>query len=90
MQVSAADFEFDRPGAGISTGITPVGKLAREQALPSARLSGKEIMFRAKKLKPTRLNADMLLRTGLAQDLELQSGLARSCMEQKQNRRSIG
>lgn len=28
MQVSAADFEFDRPGAGMSTGITPVGKLA--------------------------------------------------------------
>ncbi len=25
MQVSAADFEFDRPGAGMSTGITPVG-----------------------------------------------------------------
>lgn len=36
MQVSAADFEFDRPGAGMSTGITPVGKLAWEQALPSA------------------------------------------------------
>jgi len=32
----AADFSFDRPGAGFGTGITPVGRLAWEQGLPSA------------------------------------------------------
>ena len=31
----AADFAFDRPGAGVRTGITPVGQLAWEQGLPS-------------------------------------------------------
>ena len=31
----AADFSFDRPGAGMGTGITPVGHLAWEQGLPS-------------------------------------------------------
>jgi hypothetical protein len=30
----AAEFSFDRPGAGIGTGITPVGQLAWEQGLP--------------------------------------------------------
>ena len=73
MQVSAADFEFDRPGAGISTGITPVGKLAWEQALPSASYQESNNAL-GEKVKTTRLNADMLLRTGLAQDLELQLG----------------
>ena len=71
MQVSAADFEFDRPGAGMSTGITPVGKLAWEQALPSASYQESNDAS-GEKVKTTRLNADMLLRTGLAQDLELQ------------------
>ncbi len=32
----AAEFSFDRPGSGFGTGITPVGKLAWEQGLPSA------------------------------------------------------
>ena len=73
MQVSAADFEFDRPGAGMSTGITPVGKLAWEQALPSASYQESNNAL-GEKVKTTRLNADMLLRTGLAQDLELQLG----------------
>ena len=73
MQVSAADFEFDRPGAGMSTGITPVGKLAWEQALPSASYQESNDAS-GEKVKTTRLNADMLLRTGLAQDLELQLG----------------
>ena len=73
MQVSAADFEFDRPGAGVSTGITPVGKLAWEQALPSASYQESNDAS-GEKVKTTRLNADMLLRTGLAQDLELQLG----------------
>jgi hypothetical protein len=31
----AAEFSFDRPGAGIGTGITPVGQLAWEQGLPT-------------------------------------------------------
>ena len=29
----ANDFSFERPGEGISTGITPVGQLAWEQGL---------------------------------------------------------
>lgn len=63
----------DRPGAGMSTGITPVGKLAWEQALPSASYQESNNAL-GEKVKTTRLNADMLLRTGLAQDLELQLG----------------
>ncbi|MGE8559210.1 MAG: transporter [Acinetobacter sp.] len=69
----AADFSFDRPGAGIGTGITPVGQLAWEQGLPSlSYLESRD--ENGIKVKNTTLNADMLLRTGLAQDLELQLG----------------
>ncbi|NWK73275.1 transporter [Acinetobacter sp. SwsAc6] len=68
----AADFSFDRPGAGFGTGITPVGKLAWEQGLPSASYS--EARVDGQKVKTTTLNADMLFRTGLAEDLELQLG----------------
>jgi hypothetical protein len=69
-QLFAADFEFDRPGEGLSTGITPVGKVAWEQGLPTARYSksGDETT--------TTLSADMLLRTGLSDDLELRLGWA--------------
>lgn len=67
-QIFAADFEFDRPGEGLGTGITPVGKVAWEQRLPTVQYSdsGEQMI--------TRLNADMLLRTGIAKDLELRLG----------------
>ncbi len=31
----AAEFSFDHTGSGVGTGITPIGKLAWEQSLPS-------------------------------------------------------
>lgn len=68
----AADFSFDRPGTGFGTGITPVGKLAWEQGLPSVSYS--EATVDGEKERITTLNGDMLLRTGLAKDLELQLG----------------
>ncbi|WP_171254715.1 transporter [Acinetobacter sp. NRRL B-65365] len=68
----AADFSFDRPGAGMGTGITPVGKLAWEQSLPS--ISYQEGNVDGVKDKTLTLNGDMLLRTGLADGLELQLG----------------
>ncbi|EPG42556.1 MULTISPECIES: transporter [Acinetobacter] len=68
----AADFSFDRPGSGISTGITPVGQLAWEQGLPT--VSYHEGSVNGVKDKTLTLNGDMLLRTGLADGLELQLG----------------
>jgi len=68
----AADFSFDRPGTGFGTGITPVGKLAWEQALPTA--SYNEATVNGDKVKQTVLNGDMLFRTGLTEGLELQLG----------------
>ncbi|ENW83192.1 hypothetical protein F909_00784 [Acinetobacter sp. ANC 3929] len=68
----AADFSFDRPGAGIGTGITPVGQLAWEQSLPSVHYQ--EGKVDGVKDKTLTLNGDMLLRTGLADGLELQLG----------------
>ncbi|MFH7765377.1 transporter [Acinetobacter sp. BSP-28] len=73
INAMAADFSFDRPGAGIGTGITPVGQLAWEQGLPSLSYS-ESSDENGVKVKNTTLNADMLLRTGLAKDLELQLG----------------
>ncbi|WP_313565022.1 transporter [Acinetobacter sp.] len=67
-QLFAADFEFDRPGEGLSTGITPVGNVAWEQGLPTARYS------KSGDQTATTLSADMLLRTGLSDDLELRLG----------------
>lgn len=64
----AADFEFDRLGEGLSTGITPVGNVAWEQGLPTARYS------KSGEKTVTTLNADMLLRTGLSDGLELRLG----------------
>lgn len=69
-QLFAADFEFDRPGEGLSTGITPVGNIAWEQGLPTARYS------KSGDQTVTTLSADMLLRTGLSDDLELRLGWA--------------
>ena len=69
-QLFAADFEFDRPGEGLSTGITPVGNVAWEQGLPTARYSNSGDQT------ATTLSADMLLRTGLSDDLELRLGWA--------------
>lgn len=68
----AAEFSFDRPGAGIGTGITPVGQLAWEQGLPT--VSYQEQNIEGIKDKTLTLNGDMLLRTGLANGLELQLG----------------
>jgi hypothetical protein len=72
MNNMAAEFSFDRPGTGFGTGITPVGQLAWEQGLPS--VSYNESTVEGEKQKTVTLNADMLLRTGLAKDLELQLG----------------
>lgn len=69
-QLFAADFEFDRPGEGLSTGITPVRNVAWEQGLPTARYS------KSGDQTATTLSADMLLRTGLSDDLELRLGWA--------------
>ena len=69
----AAEFSFDRPGAGFGTGITPVGRLAWEQGLPSAAYQ-ESTDAAGLKSKNLTLNGDMLLRTGLAQGLELQLG----------------
>ena len=68
----AAEFSFDRPGTGFGTGITPVGKLAWEQGLPS--VSYTEANVDGAKERRTPVNGDGLLRTGLTQDLELQLG----------------
>ena len=68
----ASDFSFDRPGAGIGTGITPVGQLAWEQGLPSVSYQQENVA--GKHDKTLTLNGDMLLRTGLANGLELQLG----------------
>ena len=68
----AAEFSFDRPWAGMGTGITPVGHLAWEQGLPS--VSYQEGTVDGVKDKTLTLNGDMLLRTGLADGLELQLG----------------
>ncbi|MBP6190865.1 MAG: transporter [Acinetobacter sp.] len=68
----AADFAFDRPGAGVGTGITPVGQLAWEQGLPSVSYQQQNMTGGTD--KNLSLNADMLLRTGLAKGLELQLG----------------
>ncbi|MCU4386302.1 transporter [Acinetobacter haemolyticus] len=68
----ANEFSFDRPGAGIGTGITPVGQLAWEQGLPTA--SYQQQTTDGVKEKTLTLNGDMLLRTGLAKGLELQLG----------------
>lgn len=56
----------------MGTGITPVGKLAWEQSLPS--VSYQEGNVDGVKDKTLTLNGDMLLRTGLADGLELQLG----------------
>ncbi|SCC72210.1 transporter [Acinetobacter albensis] len=72
LNTMAADFSFDRPGAGMGTGITPVGQLAWEQGLPST--SYNESTVDGEKQKTVTLNGDMLFRTGLAKDLELQLG----------------
>lgn len=68
----AAEFSFDRPGAGVGTGITPVGQLAWEQGLPT--VSYQEQNIDSVKDKTLTLNGDMLLRTGLANGLELKLG----------------
>lgn len=73
MNSLAAEFSFDRPGTGFGTGITPVGHLAWEQALPSATYT-EHRDDAGNTLKTTTLKGDMLLRTGLTPSLELQLG----------------
>ena len=73
LSAMAAEFSFDRPGAGMGTGITPVGRLAWEQGLPSASYTESKDE-NGDQVKTTTLNADMLFRTGLADGLELQLG----------------
>lgn len=75
MNAMAADFSFDRPGSGIGTGITPVGQLVWEQGLANAHYA-ESTTADGEKVKTTSLNADMLLRTGLAENIELQLGWA--------------
>ena len=72
VSTMAADFSFERPGTGFGTGITPVGKLAWEQALPSATYT--ETTINGSRQRYVTLNADMQLRTGLGQNTELQLG----------------
>ena len=73
MTAMASDFSFDRPGTGFGTSITPVGNLAWEQGLPAAHyVESKDAS--GIKTKTLSLNADMLLRTGLAENTELQLG----------------
>ena len=57
----AAEFSFDRPGAGIGTGITPVGQVAWEQGLPT--VSYQEQNIEGVKDKTLTLNGDMLFTT---------------------------
>ncbi|WOE30949.1 MULTISPECIES: transporter [unclassified Acinetobacter] len=71
-QTFAAEFSFDRPGLSFSTGITPVGRLAWEQSLPN--VSYKQTTVNGQTLDITTFNADMMLRTGLANGLELRLG----------------
>ncbi|NHB56895.1 transporter [Acinetobacter shaoyimingii] len=73
MYSMAADFEFDRPGDGFSTTTTPVGRLAWEQALPTAQYQEFRTLT-GDKGNQTSLKADMLLRTGLMDGLELRLG----------------
>lgn len=73
MGSMAAEFSFDRPGEGFGTGIAPVGRVAWEQGLPTATYSESKDL-NGDKSKTVQLNADMLLRTGLAEGLELQLG----------------
>lgn len=72
ISAMAAEFSFDRPGTGFGTGITPVGKLAWEQGLPSAKYT--ETTINGAKEKTVTLNGDMLFRTGLTSSMELQLG----------------
>lgn len=72
LAAHAAAFEFDRPGEGISTSTTPVGQWAWEQSLPAVNYQ--ETTVNGQSIKTTRLNADVLLRTGLSSNLELQLG----------------
>ncbi|AOA59668.1 transporter [Acinetobacter larvae] len=72
MAVLANDFSFDRPGTGFGTGITPVGRLAWEQSLPSVNYQ--QSTLEGDRQKNLTLNGDVLLRTGLASGLELQLG----------------
>lgn len=69
----AAEFSFDHAGSGIGPGITPVGKLAWEQSLPSYTYYEDSADNNAT-AKVSTYAADMLLRTGLAEGLELQLG----------------
>ena len=73
MGSMAADFSFDRPGTGFSTGIAPVGHLAWEQSLPDATYT--QTKNGDAQAKTVTLSSDLLLRTGLTPSMELQLGV---------------
>ncbi|MEB3766870.1 transporter [Acinetobacter sp. MD2] len=83
MPSFAAEFSFDRPGTGFGTGITPMGKLAWEQSLPTVSYSKASSDNGLE--KTTTIQGDMLFRTGLAQDLELQVGWDGPAWQQVKN-----
>ena len=72
MHSLATDFSFDRPGSGFGTSITPVGQLAWEQSLPSVSYSKEGTADGYE--KTTKIQTDMLFRTGLTNSMELQLG----------------
>lgn len=68
----AYEFSFDRPGTGFGTGITPVGKVAWEQSLPTASYSKQ---WNGSENETTvQLQTDTVVRTGLMDGVELQVG----------------
>lgn len=72
QSVLANTFEFDRPGEAFGTAIVPKGKVAWEQALPSATYDES----RVNGIKHTQLNVqgDLLLRAGIGYDAEIRLG----------------
>lgn len=74
MGTFANEFNFERPGSGFGTGITPVGKLAWEQSLPAITYDRSDVSNQ--NTKTLGLQSNVLLRTGLStkHGLELQLG----------------
>lgn len=74
MGATAAEFNFERPGSGFNTGVTPVGQLAWEQSLPTIAYDRSHIAN--ENTKTLGLQSNVLLRTGLSttHGLELQLG----------------
>ncbi len=71
QSVAANDFSFERPGFGVSVGITPVAQVSYEQALNLSYLSSYQDQA---KVRSQTWSTDVLLRTGLAEGWEAQIG----------------